>query len=289
MEIILVLLVAGTIAGLAASSCTRSAKIARMAKTNGCRFDREKDSVTTELTAGRLEFFTLFFHQYQNVCTCSDDLAFIRMADDTIYQDDKPTTKPHRLSIFTAELKKRQFPALKIAPVDSPLAPSQYALMKTNIPAVDARYRIHAPTPAAALVLTPFIIGLLKTRGDIYLELNENALVYHENKQIPLTQWLPFRFRALQILHEFENIILKLDAQDPTNTNTSTATLFPKAPDEAEARAEAMIKALCSPQTPAGEAPQKSWRGVWILVMLLLLLGISLLTWFVLNNANNLL
>lgn len=280
MNILLGLLVLAAIAGLAATTRTRTAQIARMAKLNGCRFDREKDSVTTELTAGRLEFFTLFFHQYQNVCTCSDNLAFIRVADDNIYADDNPKTKPARITIFTAELKKRQFPALKIAPIDSPFAPSQYALMKTNIPAIDSRYRIHAPTPAAALVLTPFIIGLLKTRKNIYLELNDNALVYHENAQMSIAEFQPFRFRAIQILREFENVILKLDQANPS----TTATLTPTAQDAAEQRAEAMLKALCTPQNPVQMREGNGWRGMWIIVLLAVLLGMSFLSWFILNN-----
>lgn len=280
MNIIIVLLILACGAGLIATARTRAAQIARMAKMNGCRYDREKDSVTTEQTAGRLEFFTLYFHQYQNVCTCSDKFAFIRVADDNIYKDDDPKTKPIAFTIFTAELKKRQFPALKIAPIDSPFAPSQYALMKTNIPQIDSRYRIHAPTPASALVLTPYIIGLLKTRDNIYLELNDNALVYHENAQMPLAHFQQFRFRALQLLHELENVIVRLDESNPS----TTATLMPNTKDPAEMRAEAMIQALCSThyKTPANE--NANARSIWIVVLLLVLVGISLLSWVALKN-----
>ncbi len=280
MNIIIVLLILACGAGLIATARTRAAQIARMAKMNGCRYDREKDSVTTEQTAGRLEFFTLYFHQYQNVCTCSDKFAFIRVADDNIYKDDDPKTKPIAFTIFTAELKKRQFPALKIAPIDSPFAPSQYALMKTNIPQIDSRYRIHTPTPASALVLTPYIIGLLKTRDNIYLELNDNALVYHENAQMPLAQFQQFRFRALQLLHELENVIVRLDEANPS----TTATLTPNTKDPAEMRAEAMIQALCSThyKTPTNE--NANFRSIWIVVLLLVLVGISLLSWVALKN-----
>ena len=280
MNTILIILIIASAAGLVATTRTRSAQIARMAKTNGCRYEREKNSITTDQTAGRLEFFTLYFHQYQNVCTCSDDFAFIRVADDNIYQDDNPKTKPIKFTIFTAELKKRQFPALKIAPIDSTFAPSQYALMKTNIPQIDSRYRIHAPTPAAALVLTPFIIGLLKTRSNIYMELNDNALVYHENAQMPLSEFQQFRFRAIQILHEFENVILRLDQANPT----STATLTPKPQDDAEIRAEAMLKALCTMHPEQKTTSASGWRGIWMIVLLAVLLGVSLLAWVILNN-----
>ncbi len=279
MNILLIVIMVGCAAGLVITTRSRSAQIARMAKMNGCRFDREKDSVTTEQTAGRLEFFTLYFHQYQNVCTCSDKFAFIRVADDNIYVDDNPHTKPIKFTIFTAELKKREFPALKIAPIHSQFAPSQYALMKTNIPQIDSRYRIHAPTPAAALVLTPFIIGLLKTRSNIYMELNDNALVYHENAQMPLSDFQQFRFRGLQILHEFENVIVRLDQTPPS----TTATLTPKPQDPDEAQAEAMLQALCTlPSAPA--KTNSGWRGIWMIVLWLVLLGISLLSWVFLNH-----
>ena len=138
MSLLLLILFAAAGTGLVISARTRSAQIARMARLNGCQYDREKDTVTTELTAGRLEFFTLYFHQYQHVCTSSDNLAFFRTADDLIYLNDNPQTKPVKYTIFTAELKTRQFPALKIAPLNSLVAPSQYALMKTNIPQIDA-------------------------------------------------------------------------------------------------------------------------------------------------------
>ena len=123
MTIAIIVIMLGAGVGLWATTRTRTAQLAQMARLNGCRFDKEKDTVTTELTAGRLEFFTLFFHQYQNVSTTSDNLAFMRIADDNIYTDDNPKTKPVKLTLFTAELKKRQFPALKIAPIDSLVAP----------------------------------------------------------------------------------------------------------------------------------------------------------------------
>ena len=281
MSLLLLILFAAAGTGLVISARTRSAQIARMARLNGCQYDREKDTVTTELTAGRLEFFTLYFHQYQHVCTSSDNLAFFRTADDLIYLNDNPKTKPVKYTIFTAELKTRQFPALKIAPLNSLFAPSQYALMKTNIPQVDAAYRIHAPSPASALVLTPYLIGLLKTRQNIYLELNDNALVYHENCLHPVHDLEIFRFRAMQILHELENVLVKLAATD----TTATATLTPRPTDEAEARAEAMLKALCAEKPNAEDSSSVGgFRGVWLFVLLVLLIGISLFSWVALHN-----
>lgn len=281
MNLLLILIVAGAAVGLVATTRTRSAQLASLAKQNGCRFDKEKNSVTTELTAGRLEFFTTYFHQYQNVFTFSDNMAFIRVADDAIYPDDNPKTKPTCITIFTAELKKRQFPALKVVPHQSLFAGSQYTQMKTNISALDERYTVHAPTPASGLLFTPFITGMLKTHNQVYLELNDNALVYHEHTQIPVQDIEMFRFRAMQILSEFENIIQKLEAADPA----TTATLSPKTEkDEAVLRAEAMMKALCS-RAPMETKQSSGWRGTWIFLLLAILIGMSLLAWFMLNKA----
>ena len=69
-------------------------------------------------------------------------MAFIRVADDAIYPDDNPKTEPTCITIFTAELKKRQFPALKVVPHQSLFAGSQYTQMKTNISALDERYTL---------------------------------------------------------------------------------------------------------------------------------------------------
>lgn len=281
MNYILVIIILLALAGLIATTRTRGAKLARLAKLNGCAFVKEKETVTTPMSAGRLEFFTLFFHHFQNVFTYSDHMAYIRVADDGVYLDDNPKTAPKPITIFTAELREGQIPALKAAPLESPYAPSQYALMKTNIPAVDSRYRIHAPSPASGLLLTPFITGLLKTKNDIYLEINDNALIYHEHSLIAPEDMEMFRFRAMQILSEFENILTKLEEK-----TEDTATLSPKEQDDAEKRAQAMLKALCSPSAPV-EKPGKTWGGFWILIMLAALAGMTFLSWLMLNRLTH--
>lgn len=282
MNYFLTILILASIAALWLQSRTRQARLARLAKLNGCAFVKEKETVTTPLSAGRLEFFTQFFHQFQNVFTYSDHMAYIRVADDNLYMDDKPSTQPQRITIFTAELREGQFPALKVAPLTSRLAPSQHALMKTNIPAVDSRYRLHAPTPASGMLLTPFITGLLKTKNNMYLELNDNALIYHENTCIAPEDIETFRFRAMQILNEFENLITKLDAQD----TTKSTSLAPTPQEEAEKRAEAMLQALCSPKNTEPKQTSR-FSGLWILIMLAALAGMTFLSWFLLNRITH--
>lgn len=60
MTIAIILIMLGAGVGLWATTRTRTARLAQMARLNGCRFDKEKDTVTTELTAGRLEFLRYF-------------------------------------------------------------------------------------------------------------------------------------------------------------------------------------------------------------------------------------
>ena len=264
--------------GLVATTRTRGAELARLANTMCCTFDKHKETITTQLTAGRLEFFTLFFHQYRNVFTGSDNVSFIRMADDTIYLDENPKTKPIHLTIFTAELKKRQFPLLKAAPLKSPFAPSQHALMKTNIPTIDRQYRIHAPTAASGVLFTPLITGLLKTRPNIYLELNDNALVYHEHTLVPVEEMEAFRFRALQILGELEKLIEQLDKNHPETSTPPTLT-----DAAADVRAAAILQHFGTPEAVSTSAKQ-SWRGFWFLMLIVMFLAVTFLSWFALRN-----
>lgn len=278
MTLILSFIIAGCVVGLVATTRSRTADLARIARANGCAFDKRKDTVTTQLTAGRLEFFTQYFHQYDNVFTCSDNVAFIRWADDTIYKDENAKTKLQHITIFTAELKKRQFPLLKAAPLSSPFARSQHMLMKTNIPAIDTRYRMHAPSQASGILFTPMIIGLFKTQPNIYLELNENALVYHEHRLIPVEEMESFRFRALQILGELEKLVEKLDHD--ASDSSATPAVTDAAPD---VRATAMLQHFGAETLPhSTNTPM--WRGIWFMLLVLIFFGVSFLSWFALRN-----
>jgi hypothetical protein len=243
---------------------------------------RYKETVTTQLTAGRLELFTNFFHQYRNVFTYTDHMAFIRIADDLIYKDDKPGSKPTPITLFTAELKKRQFPTLKVAPKNSMFALSQLTPLKTNVAEIDDNYNCYAPQQDAGVLFTHTFTGLLKKNKNLYVELNDNALIYHEHCLIAPEEIESFRFRAMQILSDFEAVMARLE----TNTATPSA---PTAENEdqqtAGLRAEAMLKSLCAPRSTA-PATAKPWRGIFAFALLLLFLGISFLSWFLLNRIS---
>ena len=81
-------------------------------------------------------------------------------------------------------------------------------------------------------------------------------------------------------MHELENLIVRLDEAGPA----STATLTPNTKDPAELRAEAMIKALCSNRSEISTPENTGFRGIWIIVLLFVLVGISLLSWVALKN-----
>lgn len=278
----LALILAGLAAVLVAEQ-SRAAKIKRYAARNRCAYDKRKDSLTTEQTAGRLEFFKDYFHLFFNVMTFSDQLAFMRLADDKIYTDDKPGTKPVFVSVFTAEFRSRTFPALKIAGRQSVFKTSQYTLVKTNISPVDSCYVIHAPSQASGVLLTAFIINLLKRRQDVYLEVNDNALVYHENKLFSTDEYPQFHFRAMQVLAEFENILIHLD--NPAGTTAVLHTSQPAAQggsSDAEKQAEMLLRAAAGPG--AQQNATGGWRTMGAVIVLALLILAPMAAWLLIRN-----
>lgn len=266
-------------AGLLLLLNTRTAKLENLAKTLNIRFDKDRENVTTEDTAWRLEFFTQYFHQYENVFTFANTTAFLRMADDKIFLEEN--AKPLSLTLFTAEFKQKQFPAFKIVPVNSPFASSQYTLIKTNIKELDEKYRFHAPTPAAQAFLTPALISLLKNRSSIYLEVNDNALIYHEHTLCPVENIQIFRLRGLEIVQELEQTLNKLN--DSTAGEKTIRLSKQQAQKSAADQAEAMLAALSISRQEI-QSPKKSWLGVGLLALLLALIGISLLAWGLLGR-----
>jgi len=272
------LMVVVCLGALAATAYSRSAKLARLAQMYGCMFEKEKSSVTTEISAGKLELFTHFFHQFTSVFTFATNTAFIRMADDHIFMDEKPRTKPLLVTLLSVEMRRLQFPPLKIVPVASPLAPCQYTLIKTNIDTLDKTYHIHAPSPASGVLLTPFITGLLKENPSIYLEVNDAAMIYHEHTLIAPEQMDEFRFRAMKIFNELETILMRLEVapDQPQDDPEATSTHL-------QARAEAMIQTF-SAGAPVVSQPNQNFRVFWFMVVGILFLGITFFSWFTLHH-----
>lgn len=254
-----------------AVSCTRRYQLGQLAKRYHMQYDYYRESVTTFETAGRLEFFTQFFHQYNNVCTFSGPSAFMRIADDILFVDDKPGTKSQKISIFTAELKNQQFLLFKIVPVGSAFAKSNYPLIKTNIPQIDSRYQIYSPIEGSTAFLTPPLLSALKNRSNIYLEANNNALIYHEGTLIKPQDFQTFRLRGMQLMQEC--------AQAPGQPS-ATFVSRPLTPAEQEAQAENFLSPITLPQ----EEKTNTWMGMGLFALLLLAVGLTLFAWILIRN-----
>lgn len=265
--------------GLILLTNTRSAKLESLAKALNIRFDKDRESVTTEDTSWRLEFFTQYFHQYANVFTFSNAVAFLRLADDKIFLSENSTPTP--ITLFTAEFKQHQFPAFKIVPASSPFASSQYTLMKTNIKEIDQKYRFHAPTAAALAFLSPALISLLKSKDAIYLEVNDNALIYHEHTLARVEDIQLFRLRGMEILQDLTQTLTTLN--NSTATEQTIRAAKQSAQKSAADQAEAMLAALTLSRQEV-PTPKKSWLGIGLLALLLALIGISLLAWGLLSR-----
>ena len=185
-------------------SLTRRHQLETIAKRLHLSFNGYRESVTTAQSAGQLEFFTKFFHQYNNVFTFSDAVAFFRIADDTIFIDDKPQTQPDRITIFTAEFKNQEMPCLKIVPVHSSFASSKYPLSETDTPQLGKNYRLHCANPDLPSHIPAEILSLFKSDASLYLEVNGNVLVFHEHKLVQPTDIPAFRLRGMLLAHACE-------------------------------------------------------------------------------------
>jgi len=275
LTVITVILLITFGATLMAQACSRSAKLARIAKLNGARFDNDKETVTTLVTAEKLEFCVRFYHRFLHVFTYSDRLAFTRVADDEVYTEENPKTPAHIISLFSAELKLQQFPTLKLVSRGS-------AFEKSSLPAcqeIDKEWNdafcFYAPEPSAAKFLTPSLLRLLKHPEKVYLELYDNALIYHEYRLFEPEDVEMFRFRAMQVLTELAKSV-RLQ-QQPADQAQETAA------ESAEQNADVILASLSgTAERPKG--PSQGWRMMWLFGVLILFLGISFLSWFALNN-----
>ena len=280
MTILFSLIFIIALAGLIILSTTRPAKLSGLARTLHVSFDKIRDTVITDDTIQHLEFFNRYFHQYKNVFTFSNPSAFLRISDDKIFSDADFKKPLSEISIFTAEFKKHQFPILKIIPVKSFLNQTKYPLITTNINEIDTQYHIHLTQKEATAFLSPAFLSFLKSHPSVYLELNENSLIYHEHSLIPVEDIQLFRMRGTQILQEFEHILTE------TQKQTNPAELVKEESDTVKTsadQAEAMLTALMSGNQTLPEQ-KKNGLGIGLFVLLLIVLGISLFAWILIKN-----
>jgi len=276
--------------GLFLLSNTRSAKLSDLAKMLHLTFDKERDTITTDSTIGHLEFFAGFFRRYLNVFTLSDAAAFMRIADVHVFFDENPKSKPLQLTVFTAEMKRIEFPALKIVPQNSPFAPSRYTMSADNIPSLNKNYRVFSNSKQAGVLLTPGLLSLLKNRPNVYIEVNDNAFLYHEHRLTTIEDFQTFRLRATQVLREVENTIKKINAaaeaeaakaavKTDGQTTEKGKDLSEQTKNDIFAQAESMLTALRVGNNPTPERSSKKMMGISIIVLLLAAVILSLVAW----------
>lgn len=260
-------------------SLTRRHQLESIAKRLHLLFSGYRESVTTAQSAGQLEFFTKFFHQYNNVFTFSDAVAFFRIADDTIFMDDKPQTQPDHITIFTAEFKNQEMPCFKIVPVQSPFASSKYPLSETDIPQLGENYRLYCENPDLPAHLPAEILSLFKAASSLYLEVNGNALVFHEHALIQPANIPAFRLRGMLLAHACE--LMRAKGASPAKVPPQTQQFI----DETIPPGAFPLLANGSQNT----SPERSRN--WLLIGGLLLagtvIGISFLALFLLKNLSH--
>lgn len=248
--------------GLIFSLNTRKAQLSRMANLLHMQFEPLRSNLTTEETSKRMEFFTrTFLHNFSNVFTFSDSRAFMRLADDQIRiseQDTAVTT----LTVFSAELKKTIFPPLKITPKNSPFAKSAFPLVPTTL----TQYALYTPHPQPEKILPAQILSFLKNHPNLYIEINDNAFIYHEHTLIAPENLQTFRLRAFQVLQELEHIPCAPQAKQTASTQKT----------DIGDQAQAMLTALTLSR-PTTQPKSKNWFLVGIFILLAAIIGISLL------------
>ncbi|MBO4675014.1 MAG: hypothetical protein J5601_02875 [Elusimicrobiaceae bacterium] len=244
-------------------SLTRRHQLEVIAKRLHLSFSGYRESVTTAQSAGQLEFFTKFFHQYNNIFTFSDTIAFFRMADDTIFADDNPQTKPDHITIFTAEFKNQEMPCFKIVPDRSPFASSKYPLAEADIPKLGQNYRLHCENPDLPAHIPAEILSLFKADTALYLEVNGNALIFHEHALIQPADIPAFRLRGILLTHACE--LMRARTQ---------GTNFPKVAPQTQQFVDDTLPPEVLPLLKNGSQNTSSQSRNWLLLGILLLAGV---------------
>ena len=195
---------------------SRPARLKRLAKRTGGTFCRKRTDLLTPQNANRLEIFSSFVCSFNNVITRKEVSAFTRLAD-MAAQDENGNPLP-AFTVFSAECFTGGIPALKIAPAESPFCRSRFTAVKTKDEDINAAYRIFLSAPQAARLLTASLQQLLKRQTDMYVEIYDNAFVYHEGRLVLPGEAEDFRLRATRVLAELtkeeRELIESIEAQN---------------------------------------------------------------------------
>lgn len=256
-------------------SLSRRHQLESIAKRLHLVFNGYRESVTTAQSAGQLEFFTKFFHQYNNVFTFSDSVAFFRIADDTIFTDDNPQTKPDHITIFTAEFKNQEMPCFKIVPNRSPFVSSQYPLAETELAQLGKNYRLHCANPDLPSHIPAEILSLFKPDTSFYLEVNTNALVFHEHTLIRPEDIPSFRLRGMLLAQACERMRMRTQGAAASKMPPQTQQFID------ETIPPGAISLLATQSSPSSSvARSRNWLLLGILLIVGSVMGLSLFALF---------
>lgn len=236
-------------------------------------FRQHKDELVTPVNAQKLEFFTQTNWRFTNVITCREPLAFTRMADCTAPKQSWQKQQA-AVTVFTAERFDGGWPALKIMPKDGLFIPSRLKEVPVHHTQISAKYHILLSSPQAARLLSPAVQQLLLTHAYVYLEIYDNAFVYHEGRLLSPAQWEEMHLRANRFL----------TALAPQQTPIPAAF---KMPIWADQPPDAQVQALLAAARPQGNAPSRpgnAFSAYKAVVLVLLLLLIPALLYFIVRH-----
>lgn len=273
MSVLFLILVTGTAAAVYATA-SRPACLKRLAKRMGGNFCRKRTDLLTLQNANRLEIFSSFVCSFNNVITRKEGFAFTRLAD-MAAQDENGNLLPS-FTVFSAECFTGGIPALKIAPAESPFCRSRFTAVKTKDEHINTAYRIFLSAPQAARLLTASLQQLLKRQTDMYVEIYDNAFVYHEGRLVPPGEAENFRLRATRVLAE----LTKEKRQTPPAQAQRAVKMPEELPDE-------KVLALLAAARPVPQAPtaQNAGFSVWkAVILLLILLALPALAYYISQN-----
>lgn len=273
MSVFILILATGTAAAVY-TAASRPARLKRLAKRTGGIFCRSRSELLTSQNTDRLEIFSFFVCSFKNVITRKEVSAFTRLADMTA-QDENGNKLP-AFTVFSAECFTGGRPVLKITPTESPFCRSRFTAVKTTDENINTAYRIFLSAPQAAHLLTAPLQRLLARRTDIYVEIYDNAFVYHEGRLVPPGEAEDFRLRATRVLAE----LTKEERQTPPARAQHAAKMPEELPDE-------KVLALLAAARPVPQAPtaQNAGFSIWkAVILLLILLALPALAYYISQN-----
>ena len=252
---------------------SRNARLKHLAQRWGGEYCPFKSSLITQDNAAKLDFFARRAYSFHHIITQRQDGVFIRVADALQEQANGRARPLADLTVFSAEYFLGGWPAVKIAPRDGTPQRSHLTEVPAQDPAVKQAYHLFLSSPQAACLLTPALQHLLKRRADMYVEIYDNAMIYHEGQLLPPAEWDAFRLRAMQLLA----------ALAPQHT-PFVARPLPLTEETPDAQVQALLAAV-SPRRYS-PAPQEAgaFRLYKAVVLLLLLLLVPALIYFIVRH-----